>query len=171
MNFKHLYNKVENKIGLFGIILFGLEVLILLALVWKIPLNNIRLERIERNLHILAPYHPSDSKLISKKKFVGAPYSDTSSCEYAVGEFRSSVFPRESIRNAYAGVIIPSFQRRVRIPVQVRFADEGFLDDPWYAWRDEVVEGIAKKEQVYSLYVPHTQYISPFGDFRCFTIW
>lgn len=167
MNIARTYRTVENKIGLFGILLFGLEIVIVLALVWKIPLNNLRLERVERNLRVLAEYHPADSTVLSKRKFVGALYSGASSCSYVVGEFRTSALAREDIRNAYADVAVPSFKQWTRLPVQVRFADEGFLDDPWYAWRDEAVEDLEAPENVYSVHVAHTRYSSPFGDFRC----
>lgn len=167
MNLKHIYRRVENRIGLFGILLFGLEILIVLALVWKIPLNNFRLERVERNFRMLAQYHPVDSTLLSKRKFVGTLYSGAFSCSYVVGEFRVSALTREDIRNAYADTAVPSFKRWTRLPVHVRFADEGFLDDPWYEWRDEAVGGLAAKENVYSVHVAHTRYSSPFGDFRC----
>jgi hypothetical protein len=65
MNIEQTYRRVENKIGLFGIMLFGLEILIALALVWKMPLNNLKVEHIKRNFRALAPYHPEDSELLS----------------------------------------------------------------------------------------------------------
>lgn len=176
MNFKHIYSKVENKIGLFGIILFGFEALILFALVWRIPLNNLKVARLERNLHVLALRHPADSELLLKKKYSGALYpGDSSSCSYIVGEFRASARTREDIRDAYAGATIPSFGREAKLPVQVRFVDEGFLDDPWDAWRNELLSSLntsaegkrASEENIYSVYVAHTRYVSPFGDFRC----
>lgn len=176
MNIGQTYRKVENKIGLFGIILFGAEILILLALVWKMPLNNFKLERLERNFHILASRHPADSELLSKRKYVGALYpGDSYSCSYFVGEFRASALTREDIRNAYAEITIPYFRRGTELPVHVRFADEGFLDDPWYAWRDELLSsrsvsaagGPTAERNIYSVHAEHTRYSSPFGDFRC----
>ena len=177
MNLKHTYRKIENKIGLFGIILFGSEVLILLALVWRIPLNNLRVARLERNLHVLASYHPVDSELLLEKKYIGALYpGDSYSCSYIVGEFRASALTRENIRNAYASTTIPSFRRNTKLPVQVRFVDEGFLDDPWYVWRDEFLSSLSAsaswkhtaEKNIYSVYAAHNRYTSPFGDFRCF---
>lgn len=177
MNIVRTYRRVESKIGLFGIILFGSEILILLALVWKIPLNNLTLERFERNLQVLAPHHPADSELLLKRKYIGALYpGSSSSCSYIVGEFRASALTRESIRDAYEGATIPSFNKQeAKLPVQVRFVDEGYLDDPWYAWRDELLSSLgisaagkqAAEKNIYSVYVEQSSYSSPFGDFRC----
>ena len=176
MNVKHIYRRVENEIGLFGIILFGLEILILLALVWKIPLNNLNIARLERNLHVLASHHPADSELLLKRKYVGALYpGSSSSCSYIVGEFRASSLTKESIRDAYEGITVPYFKRETKLPVQVRFVDEGFLDDPWYEWRDELLSSRSAsaagkdtaEKNIYSVHVARTRYSSPFGDFRC----
>ena len=173
MNIRQTYRRVENKIGLFGSILFGLEILIVFVLVWKIPLNNLRLEHIERNFRALEPYHPEDSELLSEKNYVGALYTGARSCGYFVGEFRVSALSREDIKKAYAGKAVPYFRQRTGLPAQVRFADEGFLDGPWYTWRDELLEtptADTASKNVYSVHVEYDRHSSPFGDFRCFYV-
>jgi hypothetical protein len=133
----------------------------------------LKLEHVERNFRTVVLRHSADSELLSKRKYVGALYPGASSCGFVVGEFRASALAREDIKNAYVGITVPYARRGTKLPVQVRFADEGFLDDPWYAWRDELFEtpiaGIADKN-VYSIHVEYDRYSSPFGDFRCFYV-
>lgn len=110
--------------------------------------------------------------LLLKRRYVGGEYPDSSvSCSYFVGEFRSSALSREEIARAYHNLTITSFDRETKIPVEVRFIDQGFLDDPWYEWREEFLKSFdssTTKDNVYSVLVAHKHHSPSIGDLRCF---
>lgn len=132
-----------------------------------VPIHDFRLWRFERNFQAAASYHPPESILLQKKMYLGGPYTHGSgTCDFFVGELRSSPFPKEKIRQAYDGHSIKSGQ----IPLKVLFFDEErwTMDSPLGDWWDEWYRNIpaAADQTVYFVFASQEGY--PYlGDHRC----
>lgn len=172
MSTRRAYYIAEKICAVVGCIVLCLSIGFAISISWKVPWHNFNLWRLDMNFQTISLHHPTDSKLLLKRRYVGGLYpSGSVSCSYFVGEFRSSALSREEIMRAYDGLTVTSFDRKTELPVEVRFADEGFLDDPWYEWREELLRSLslsATEEVVYSVVVAHLYHSSYFGDFRCF---
>ncbi len=157
----------------FGLIAFCLITLSAAVTMWKMPIHQFNLWKLERNFQTIAVAHPPDSKLLLKRKSFGGLFSAAShSCDYFVGEFRSTTYSKESIRQAYKGFSIYSSDRTERIPAEVHFFDEEefFTDFPWYEWLAELRKSFnvsATKDNLYLVFVSQTGY-PPYGDIRCY---
>lgn len=172
MTWQRAYRIGEKICAVIGFIVVSFCVGLAVFISWKIPWHTVNLWRLERNFQTISPHHPADSKLLLKRKYVGGLYpSGSVSCSYFVGEFRSSALSREEIARTYAGLTVVSFDRDTELPVEVRFVDEGFLDDPWYEWREELLKSFhssTTSENIYSVVAAHMHHSSYYGDFRCF---
>ena len=140
---------------------------------WRMPIHQFNLWRLERNFHAIAATHPPDSKLLLKRKEFGGLFSAAShSCDYFVGEFRSAAHSKEDVRRAYRAFSIDSSDHTKRIPVEVHFFDEEefFIDFPWYEWLAELRQSFnvpTIKDNLYLIFVSQTGY-PPYGDLRCY---
>lgn len=172
MMWQRAYRIGEKTCAVIGFIVLTFCIGLAVFVTWKVPWHTVNLWRLDRNFQSIAQHHPADSKLLLKRKYVGGLYpSGSVSCSYFVGEFRSSALSREEIVRAYDDLTIASFDRTTELSVAVRFVDEGFLDDPWYEWREELLKSLnmpATKENIYSVLVAHMHHSSYRGDFRCF---
>jgi len=122
------YNITLRIFAGFGFIVFCLIVVLFAITMWKAPLHQFNLWRLERNFQAIAPYHPADSNLLLKRKDFGGLFSGASnSCDYFVGEFRSAARSKEEITRSYNGLSIDSFDRTERIPIHV-FPGKGVQD-------------------------------------------
>ncbi|MFY9462566.1 MAG: hypothetical protein WAP52_00060, partial [Candidatus Sungiibacteriota bacterium] len=141
-------------------------------LVYGVPIHNFRLWRLERNFREVASYHPSESRLIEREKYLGGPSEHGSlQCDFFVGEFRTAPLSKESIRQAYEGHSIRSINHMSRIPLKVLFFDEGVwtMDSPLGGWWDEwYLGGRATTTRGTAYFVFASQEGYPFlGDRRC----
>lgn len=172
MSMRRAYYIAEKICAVIGCIVLCGSIGLAIFISWKIPWHTVNLWRLEENFQAIAPHHPADSKLLLKRKYVGGLYpSGSVSCSYFIGEFHSSALSREEIVRAYQNITVTSFDRTTELSVEVRFADEGFLDDPWYKWREELLRSLspsATEETIYSVVVAHMHHSSYAGDFRCF---
>ncbi|MBI3442954.1 MAG: hypothetical protein HY007_04255 [Candidatus Sungbacteria bacterium] len=140
---------------------------------WKMPIHQFNLWRLERNFQTIAPAHPPGSKLLLKRKDFGGLFSAAShSCDYFIGELRSTPRSKEDVRKAYNGLSIDSFDHTKHIPVEVHFFDEEefFTDFPWYEWQAELRRSFdvsAARDNLYLIFASQSGY-SPYGDLRCY---
>lgn len=157
----------------FGFIAFCLIILFGAVTMWKMPTHQFNLWRLEKNFHVVATAHPPDSKLLLKRKDFGGLFSAAShSCDYFVGEFRSTTRSKEDVKRAYSGLFIDSFDRTERIPVEIHFFDEEefFIDFPWYEWLAELRKSFnvpPAMNTLYLIFASQTGY-PPYGDLRCY---
>ena len=156
----------------FGFIVFCLIILFAVVTMWKMPIHQFNLWRLEKNFQTIVAAHHQDSKLLLKRSDFGGLFSAAShSCDYFVGEFRSTARSKEDVRKAYRGLSIDSSDHTKRIPVEVHFFDEEefFTDFPWYEWLAELYKSFnvsATKDNLYVIFASQTGY-PPYGDFRC----
>lgn len=135
------------------------------------PLHDLRFWILEKNFRTAASYHPPASTLLQKKTYLGGPSMHGSgTCDFFVGELRSSPLPKEKIRRAYNGGSIRSFNGLKHIPLQVLFFDEGSwtMNSPLGDWRDEWYGNLpaATTQTVYFVFASQEGY--PYlGDPRC----
>ncbi len=128
-----------------------------------VPLNDFRLWRLEKNFKTLAPlYHPPESILLQKKKYLGGPYTHGSlTCSFFVGELRAAPLRKEEIRHAYN---IPQTSLKVLFFDESRWTMNSPLGDWWDEWYQNPL--IATSSTVYFLFSSEVEY--PFlGDYRC----
>ena len=134
-------------------------------------LHNLMLWGLERNFQVVASYHPRESILIEKKTYLGGPSEHGSgTCDFFVGELRSSPLPKEKVRQAYDGGSIKSFNNFGRIPLKILFFDEGrwTMNSPLGDWWDEWYGhfSIATAQTPYFVFASQEGY--PYlGDYRC----
>ena len=152
-------------IGLF-VILF----LIFLMMAIGVPIHDFNLWRIEKNFNAVVTHHPSDSVLIENKKYLGGPDSHGSqSCNYAVGEVRSSSKSKEEIFQTYKNLYIFPVEGLKLIHIKVLFTSDPQWAATWplSTWWDELHEEKKSTSKVaYFVYAMHEGY--PFwGDSRC----
>lgn len=144
---------------------------VLFFLVYGVPLHDFRLWRLEKNYNVAVLYHPPESILLQKKKYLGGPYTHGSlTCDYFVGELRAAPLSKEKIRQTYNGHFIASFGILKRIPLNVLFFDEDHwtMNSPLGDWWDEWYQNplFATSSTVYFVYASQEGY--PFlGDMRC----
>ena len=136
-----------------------------------VPLHDLRLWRLEKNFQAVASYHPPESILLQKKTYLGGPYTHGSgTCDYFVGEIRSSPLSKKKIRQAYNSNSIKSFNNAGRIPLTVLFFDEErwTMNSPLGDWWDEWYGNLsaATAQTVYFVFASQEGY--PYlGDYRC----
>lgn len=152
----------------------GASLIILLLfyfLVRGVPIHDLRLWILGRNFREVALYHPPESKLLHKKKYLGGPHEHGFlRCDFFVGELRSSSLSKEKIRQAYDGRSIKSINHLGRTPLKALFFDEErwTMDSPLGDWWDEWYHSplIATSGTVYFVFASQEWY--PFlGDLRC----
>lgn len=135
------------------------------------PVHDLRLWIFEKNFQAVALYHPPESILLQKKTYLGGPYTHGSlTCDFFVGELRSSPLPKEKIRQAYNGGSIRSFNVLKHTPLQVLFFDEErwTMNAPLGDWWDEWYGNLpaATAQTVYFIFASQEGY--PYlGDLRC----
>jgi len=148
--------------AVFGALVFSLIVAVFLITSWKTPMHQFSLLQLERNFRKEVSSHPTDSvSVLSFKKFGGLFSSAVNSCDYFVGEFRTSADSKENIREYYRN-----------LSAQVRFGDE---DDFWiYYPRSELYGKLLSRIGTFpsehkGLYVVFiSKNVSPpYADFRC----
>ena len=136
-----------------------------------VPLHDFRLWGLEKQFQAAAFYHPPESILLQKKTYLGGPYTHGSgTCDYFVGELRSSPLPKEKIRQAYDGSSIKSFNSLERVPLTVLFFDEGVwpVDSPLGDWWDEWYGNLSAAAATTAYFVFASQQGYPYlGDYRC----
>lgn len=159
--------------AVFGMIAFCIIIVFVAITMWKMPIHQFNLWRLEKNFQVIAAAHPPDSKLLLKRKDFGGLFSGAShSCDYFVGEFRSTAHSKEDVRKAYKGLSIDSSDHTKHVPVEVHFFDEEefFTDFPWYEWLAELRKSFnmsATKDNLYVVFASQTGY-PPYGDLRCY---
>ena len=141
-------------------------------LAYGVPIHDFRLWRLERNFRKAGQYHPPESVLLEKKKYLGGPHEHGSlRCDFFVGELRSAPMPKESIRHAYRDHSIRSINYIGRTPLKVLFFDERVwpLDSPLGDWWDEWYLGgtaTTTSGTVYFVFASQEGYRF-LGDLRC----
>jgi len=169
---KRAYHITVRVFAVFGVAVFCVIIWYVVTITWKMPVHNFDLWRLGRNFQSIDSYHPVDSRLLLKNKYVGGLYPEGSySCNYFVGEFRSAAQSREEIIRAYGGHFVDSFDGTGRIPVEIRFLDDqGFFDHhPWYEWQKKLRQSPDLSTAQGSVYLVFASQIGypPYGDIRC----
>ena len=136
-----------------------------------IPLHDFRLWMLEKNFHAAASYHPPESVLLQKKTYLGGPDEHGSeTCNFFVGELRSSPLSKEELRQAYNGSSIRSFSNLSRIPLKILFFDQErwTMDSPLGDWWDEWYGNLSTSTAQTPYFVFASQEGYPYlGDYRC----
>jgi hypothetical protein len=136
---------------------------LLVGALFGIPIHDVRLWMLENNFKTTAlQYHPRESMLIEKKKYLGGPQEHGSLvCDIYVGELRAAPLSKEKIRAAY---------RSGEKSFEILFPDEGGwtmespLGDWWDEWHDSSI--LATSSTVYFVFIARKNY-PDLGDFRC----
>ena len=155
-----------------GIISFSLLILLVVMEMWKMPVHQFHLWKLGRNLQEIDAYHPLDSELLANiSRLKDFPSNSSRSCNYLVGEIRSTKYAPEDVRLQYSGVFVHASAGMERLPVDVHFfgEEEFFMAYPWNEWRTKLRQSLgmfAALSNVYAVFV--SQPIRPpYGDFRC----
>jgi hypothetical protein len=135
-------------------------ILFTLYLTYKIPFNNYNLKVFEGNFRkSIAALHPKQSSLIAEVAEVGN-WADGTQCQFFVGQFRSSSFSKEELKQAYFEDSMSS---------GVDFVDEDiFSHSPWLGWKENYLKNYKPKENetVYLVWASDDDNL-PDGDIRC----
>lgn len=153
-----------------GILALCIATALALLMTWAMPLNSYQQYIFQRQFSVaIQPFHPSDSKLLIKASEFGN-FGNSNHCDYFAGEFRSSVFSKEEITNAYTDAPLFSFDGSNHLPVDVLFSDEesSFHSWPWSEWLERYLPSrhAIPGEHIYLVSAVSAMH-SPDGDFRC----
>jgi len=161
------------KYAVKGFIIFVVSgfLYVVMIVFYGIPLHDLNLWILGQRYENIHAYHPQNSVLLEKKKYLGGPDDHGSQqCNYVVGEIRSSNLTKEAIQFAYSGHSIKSLSGFNKIPLEILFFDTGFswrMEYPWTIWWDELDDRYKNTTStLYLVYVAVKGY--PFlGDYRC----
>src|SRR3989338_1972772 len=163
MTLQRAYRIATRIFSIFGAFVFCSIVAFAVTTSWKMPIHQFNLWKLEKNFQALAPSHPTDSMpVLTFKKFGGLFSSAANSCDYFVGEFRTSADSREDIREYYRN-----------LSVQVRFGDEGdfWIYYPWSELYGELLHLLNtfpdEQNDLYAIFVSE-KVRPPYADLRCF---
>ena len=155
-----------------GVMLWLVTLSFIYLLVMGMPIHDFRLWRLERNFRKTEDYHPMESRLLQKVRYLGGPSEHGSgTCGFFVGELRTSPLPKEKIKQAYHNRSIKSINYFGRTPLKTLFFDEDAwpLDSPLGDWWDEwYLGGIATGTPSTAYFIFASQEGYHFlGDRRC----
>ena len=171
MSTKHSHKTLLRIAALAMAILVFIVSVLFFFLSRGIPLHDFRLWMLEKNFKAVVSYHPPESILLQKKTYLGGPSEHGSgTCDFFVGELRSSRLPKEKVRQAYDGGSIKSFNNFGRIPLKILFFDEGrwTMNSPLGDWWDEWYRHLSTATAQTSYFVFASQEGYPYlGDYRC----
>src|SRR3989344_9575934 len=131
------------KYAVKGFIIFVVSgfLYVVMIVFYGIPLHDLNLWILEQRYETIHAFHPQNSILLEKKKYLGGPDDHGSQqCNYVVGEIRSSNLTKEEIKFSYSGRSVPSMSGLNRIPVEILFFDTETswqMEYPWGTWWDE----------------------------------
>lgn len=173
MTFSRAYRVGVKIFAVFGVAVFCLTLSFLIITAWKTPLHQFNLWKLEKDFRALVPSHPVDStSVLAFTKFGGLFSSVAHSCDYFVGEFRTSTSSKEDIRGHYRNLSVATLHSAKRLPIQVRFADEGdfWIYYPWSELYGELLHVLqtfpSEQDGLYAIFASETVR-PPYADFRC----
>ena len=170
---KHAYQILMRLFAIFGIVVFCVILLYVIAVTWGIPIHNYRLWVLQKNFRsTVQPLHPAQSQLRAEMAEFGN-FGNSNHCDYMVGEFRSSSLSKEAVMRAYAGAIVPSFSSHDKnspLPVEVYFTDEDIFHND-YTWSEWLSKYLSRKpatsdKNTYLVFTSSDMH-PPDGDIRC----
>lgn len=169
-NMKRIHTHIETIFAVFGFAAACFIVWFTLALTWAMPLHIYQQHIFQRQFSVaVQPFHPSDSELLIKASEFGN-FGNSNHCDYFAGEFRSSVFSKEEITNAYTDAPLLSFDGSNHLPVDVLFTDEesSFHSWPWSEWLERYLPSrrAIPGENIYLVSAVSAMH-PPSGDIRC----
>ncbi len=160
--------------GIFGVAVFCVIIWFVAVAMWRAPIHQFNIWRLSDNFQSIKPFHPPDSRRLSKIKDFGNLFRGASNaCDYLVGEFRIGGGPKEEVMQRYQGLVIKSFDSMEPVPIEFHFLDdEGFFkEEPlWFEWRENVRASFdlyAARGNPYIVFARQLDY-PPYGDMRCF---
>lgn len=164
MTFLFVRGVARRSFALFGLLVFLFLLGFFTVTSWKMPIHQFNLWKLERGFRAALPSHPADSvRVLSFKKFGGRFSSAASSCDYFVGEFRTSSLTKEALRHYYLS----------RAPsMHLRFWDEEdfWIYYPWSELYGELLrifdDGPSEQEGLYAIFTLQTIQ-PPYHDVRC----
>lgn len=139
---------------------FLIVVLLAVYLTYKIPFNNYHLMVFQKDFErSIVKFHPAESKLLAGVAEVGN-WADGTYCEFLVGQFRSSLLPKEELEKNYPYDFFSA---------GVYFIDENeALGSPWLEWRKKYLKDYKPKDNEIVYLVWKSKYDnSTNGDIRC----
>lgn len=162
MTFLFVQGVARRSFALFGLLVFLFLLGFFAVTLWKMPIHQFNLWKLQKSFQMVVPSHPADSiSVLDFKKFGGLFSSATNSCDYFVGEFRTSTDSKEDVREYYRP-----------FPVQVRFADEDglWIYYPWSELYGELLRLLKvfpdEQNGLYAIFVSE-EVRPPYADFRC----
>ena len=162
---------IINFFAIFGLAIFIVIIIFLVLLIWKIPIHNFNLWRLNKNFESLSGFHPLSSKQLFKFTDFGNFGESGGQCGYIIGEFRTSQLSKEEIMFYYQDLAIDSFEQGEIIPVEVLFLDDGnFANYPWSKWASYLYQKIQSPIQpslIYLVIASSYNYLAD-GDIRCY---
>ena len=168
------FHIAKNIFAGIGLIVFLLIVGFSFVAMWKAPIHQFNLWKLERNFSTINSHHPEDSKYVLRVKHFGNLFRAASNgCDYLVGEMRAGKRSPQEIAQRYQGLFIKSFDGTAPVPIEVRFFDkeEDWMDPyPWSDWRNKAqsyADPAAMKDTLYMVFARQTDY-PPDGGIRCF---
>lgn len=169
---KRAYIIIKGFFTALGLITFCFIVWFVAVTMWRAPIHQFNLWKLERNFEQIVSSHPDESQLLwHLKKFGNLFRAASNGCDYFVGEFRSATLSQREIVGAYKDIFVDSFDRTERVPVEIYFLDdeETFGRYPWNEWREKMHKSLktpSSLESEYLVFVAQTDY-PPDGDIRC----
>jgi hypothetical protein len=164
-----MIEKHAMKIFVFSIVA-GLLYFVMIIF-YGMPLHDLNLWILGQRYKAIYSYHPRNSILLEKKKYLGGPDDHGSQqCNYVVGEVRSSDLTKEEIKFSYKERSVPSISGLSRIPVGILFFDTETswkMEYPWGTWWDEINDRFKNATTtIYLVYVAIENYPT-LMDLRC----
>lgn len=173
LTWQRAYRGITKIFALFGVLVFCGIVAFVIVTSWKTPIHQFNLWKLEKNFRVLVPSHPMDStSVLAFTKFGGLFSSTAYSCDYFVGEFRTSTSSKEDIQGYYRALSVAMPHSAERLPIQVRFADERefWIYYPWSELYGELLRLLqrfpSEQDGMYVVLASQTVH-PPYADFRC----
>lgn len=148
-----------------------LFILVFAFLVFGLPIHDFNLWRLSKRYESIVMFHPVDTVLIERKKYLGGPWDHSSPwCTYAIGEIRQTRLTRQEILNAYKNV--PEFTTGKRpTTFKIFFPDSESvpMESPigeWFGHLRSEGDEISSTGQKYLIYVAQEK-VPYLGDMRC----